>query len=172
MRREKKYKILVVCLVALKVSLLSLAGCSHRGVHQEWWRGSSHQESMATLAQHLGGFAVAMWEIGYRYRELYWAGQDQNWEYAEYQLEEMREALEKGVERRPARANSTQMILPLLDRMEKLISEKDLEAFNGGFQKLTQSCNACHTAERVSFIRIEVPRERFSTFSLPMAPGP
>jgi hypothetical protein len=67
-----------------------------------WLAGTAH-EKFDTLANQLGGFDQTMIEVGYRYIELYWAGQDENWDYARYQIEEMRSAMEKGFVRRPAR---------------------------------------------------------------------
>jgi len=36
-----------------------------------------------------------MMEVGYRYQELYWAIKDSNWAYADHQLHEMEETLER-----------------------------------------------------------------------------
>ncbi len=52
-----------------------------------------------------------MVETGYRYQELYWEGQDQNWDYAGYHLNKIKIAIENGLERRPKRAKSTENFL-------------------------------------------------------------
>lgn len=49
-----------------------------------------------------------MVETGHRYVELYWAGEDGNWEFAKYQLEKIKHTIELGIERRPKRAVSAQ----------------------------------------------------------------
>lgn len=41
---------------------------------------------------------MPMVEKGYRDQELYWAGQDENWDYADYQIEKIRKAIENGLE--------------------------------------------------------------------------
>ena len=46
-----------------------------------------------------------MVETGYRYQELYWAGQDENWEYADYQLEKIKIAIENGLDADPIEPN-------------------------------------------------------------------
>jgi len=49
----------------------------------------TEQEKINTIEKQFRGFDNAMVETGYRYQELYWAGQDENWEYADYQLEKI-----------------------------------------------------------------------------------
>lgn len=66
-----------------------------------------------------------MVETGYRYQELYWAGQDQNWEYADYQIEKIKIAIENGLERRPKRAKSAEHLLTyILPEMKKALIVK------------------------------------------------
>jgi hypothetical protein len=72
--------------------------------HASWLLQGTTDERFIRVAQHLRGFDVAMVETGYRYAELYWAGQDQNWEYAKYQVDKVRTAIQNGVARRPRRA--------------------------------------------------------------------
>src|SRR5690625_1925663 len=92
--------------------LLVLFSCnqSHESAQGQWIKGSE-QEKIDAIERNIGGFGTAMMEVGYRYQELYWAGKDQNWEYAEYQLDDLREAIENGLERRPNRAQSAQHFL-------------------------------------------------------------
>src|SRR5690606_15846238 len=72
------------------------------------------------------GFDNAMVETGYRYQELYWAGQDENWEYADYQLEKIKIAIENGLERRPKRAKSAEHLLTsVLPEMKKLLQSRN-----------------------------------------------
>jgi hypothetical protein len=57
------------------------------------------------------GFDLAMMEVGYRYTELHWAGQDKNWDYAKYQCEKIQHVIELAMERRTNRAPSAQWFL-------------------------------------------------------------
>jgi hypothetical protein len=49
----------------------------------EWLRGTVPEQTKV-LEKHLRGLDVPMFEIGYRFTELYFAGQDGNWDYAKY----------------------------------------------------------------------------------------
>lgn len=105
---------------------------------------------------------MAMAEVGYRFSELHWAGQDKNWEFAKYQSEKIRTAIRNGIERRPARAQSAQMIYPSLDALEEALKSKSKAQFKTAIENLRNTCNACHSAEKVPFIQVQFPLQRLS----------
>lgn len=88
------------------------AGCSDvgTGTGDAAWLSGTVNERFDAVARHLRGFDMAMVEVGYRYTELYWAGQDGNWPYATYQLDKIETAMANGLERRPKRAASAKML--------------------------------------------------------------
>ncbi|NQX85324.1 MAG: hypothetical protein HRT67_05395 [Flavobacteriaceae bacterium] len=52
-------------------------------------------------------FKYDNFEIGYQYQKLYWTGQNEHWELANYQLKKIKIALNLELQRRPNRAAST-----------------------------------------------------------------
>ncbi len=153
---------LLFCICLLAISIL---GCDSQKTNQKkggWLEHGSSEEKFKKVSKHLRGFDMAMVETGYRYTELYWAGKDQNWGYAAYQAEKIETAIKNGIERRPKRAKSAQMIFPVINEVKKSIAEKDLERFNSSFNNLTQTCNACHVAEKMSFVQVRFPQFRLS----------
>jgi hypothetical protein len=127
-----------------------------------WLLSGTDDERFARIAKQLRGFDVAMVETGYRYGELYWAGQDRNWGYAQYQVEKIRTAVRNGVERRPKRGPSAQMLEGVLPSVEAAIKAEDAVRFAEHFAALTAVCNACHQAERVPFVHVQPPLIRTS----------
>lgn len=103
---------------------------------------------------------MAMVETGHRYAELYWAGADRNWDYASYQLGKIETAVARGVERRPRRAASARMLDGAVGVVRQSLASRDPGAFDAAFVQLTATCNACHQAERVPFIRVVPPAVR------------
>jgi hypothetical protein len=81
------------------------------------WLSGTVDERFALVAKHLRGFDVAMLETGHRYAELYWAGRDRNWPFAQYQIDKIRTAIGNGLERRPNRAASAAMLDGPLNRI-------------------------------------------------------
>lgn len=127
-----------------------------------WLLSGTNDERFARVAKHLRGFDTAMVETGYRYGELYWAGQDDNWDFARYQLEKLRTAVGNGVERRPKRARSALALDVALVSLEEAIVLRDAVAFRGRFDALTSACNTCHEQERAPFVHVRPPSVRTS----------
>lgn len=145
---------------------LGLGACNQKSANEtaqgDWIKGTE-KEQIKTIEKQFRGFDNAMVETGYRYQELYLAGQDQNWEYADYQIEKIKLAIENGLERRPKRAPSAKHFLTYaLPAMKKSIASKDTVIFNRGFQMLTISCNNCHAMENISFFNVKMPTDRLS----------
>ena len=142
--------------------LTGITACNQSTVQGDWITGTE-AEQLKTTERHFRGLDVAMVEIGYRYQELYWAGQDDNWEYASYQLDKIKLSLTNSIERRPLRKEFGNYFLendfPL---MGEAVSKKDTTVFNDAFQIFTLSCNSCHAKEKVPFFNVTIPVVRTS----------
>jgi len=160
MKRQKMKQIFILILT------LGLFACnqhSEKETAQGVWIKGTEKEKIKTIEKQFRGFDNAMVETGYRYQELFWAGQDQNWEYADYQLEKIKIAIENGLERRPKRAKSAEHFLTyVLPEMQKSLQSKDTLIFNKNFQTMTINCNSCHAMEKVPFFKVQIPTERQS----------
>ncbi len=159
---KRSFKLLsIICVMTLSFS------CRPAGdepVGTDGWLTGDVQQKFETVASHLGGFGRAMWEVDYRYQELYWAGQDENWQYAAHQTEELEEALEDGLERRPARTESAQHFLTVaLPGLEEAIEKRDPELFESRFNVFMNTCNSCHALEGMQFISVRIPTDRRSS---------
>ncbi len=127
------------------------------------WLSRDHDAQQLQLERHLRGFDVAMVEVGHRYIDLYWAGEDANWEAAAYELQKMRLAIENGLERRPKRATSARpFLVGPLTAMDEAVAARDPELFASRFEGLTAGCNSCHALEQVPFFEVRPPEARVS----------
>ncbi|MFA9480479.1 hypothetical protein ACERK3_19605 [Phycisphaerales bacterium AB-hyl4] len=130
------------------------------GESQTWLEGDT-QEQLDQLADQFGGFSAAMVEVGYRYNELYFAGDEANWPLAKYHAEKIGDAIEKGIKRRPGRGASAQ---PFLNRelpaLVEAIEAEDGEQFHQRYERLMNACNVCHMREDVAFIQVRMPEQR------------
>jgi hypothetical protein len=149
------------------VFMILFSACRQAGdrpAGSDGWLAGDIQQKFETIARQFAGFGKTMWETDYRYQELYWAGKDLNWEYAEHQIEELEETLEHGLERRPVRAASAQQFLTsALPELEKAVIARDPELFEKRFLNLMNTCNSCHALEEMPFITVKLPRERRSS---------
>ena len=149
------------------VAAIVLASCgspaSGGAPPQPTWLSPVADERVLQLERQLRGFDLAMVETGHRYTELFWAGQDENWEAAAYHARKMRLAIENGLERRPKRAASARPFLDgALAAMEGAVASRDRARFETGFRELTAGCNACHAMEEVGFFEVQPPKTRAS----------
>ena len=98
-----------------------------------------------------------------RHIKLLLAGHELNWPLAKYELKELQESFERAVKVWPRFRG-----LPMggmidaiakgpMDELAKAIDAKDEVAFDAGYQKLTEGCNACHQAANVGMVVIKVP---------------
>lgn len=150
----------------LFASFILMQSCQNTSVNNDEsyaaeWLGENKQEIIDNIEGQFQGFSRTMVETSYRYKELYWAGMDKNWEYAEYQREHIMEAMEQGFIRRSERIQSAQQFMNVaLPAMEEAISSNDPEKFLSDFTTLTSSCNTCHAMEDVAFMTIKIPTVR------------
>lgn len=157
-------------LVVLTLTLGSLAACTQSPPAtvsgEGGWLAGTADQKFDTVAKHLRGFDMAMVETGYRYSELYWAAQDSNWGYAQYQVQKIRTAVENGFERRPKRAASAETFLKIvLPAVEDAIARRDASLLRERLVTLRSTCNTCHEAEKVEFVHVGEPQVR--TFTAP-----
>jgi hypothetical protein len=106
--------------------------------------------------------------MGYLQRfteKLYWAGEAQNWELANFYAHETEEILTEIIEHKPIKKGKEiaplvmQMAVPALENVEKAIEAADSTAFLTAYKSLIQTCNACHSATEHGFIRLQVPSQ-------------
>lgn len=145
-------------------SIGMLMSCTQQGdgdiTYGTWLKGDK-QYFVEEIEEQFGGFSAAMTEVAYRYEELYWAGMDGNWAYADYQLEHIEEAIEAGITRRPDRSLNAELFLKSdQQKMQLIIDEEDGEGFASAFNAYRQACIACHEREDVSFIPVNLPKVR------------
>lgn len=127
-----------------------------------WLRGTT-DEKLDTVANHLRGNDVVMWEVGHRHRELYRAITSENREYAAYQFEKTILAMKMGVERRPARTSSYESFFSAVEEpMMKALKNGDKASQIAAYQLMTSHCAACHATEKVAWIPVDRPWENSS----------
>jgi cytochrome c1 len=140
----------VIILLLIQV----LVACTKAEPEHAWLSGDEHQR-IATVAEHLRGNDLVMWEVRYRHNELYEAIVSGNSELAIYQLRKMEVAMIKGMERRPKRRASYewffQTAIPAMHN-----SLKNAEGLDG-YKTFTSQCVQCHSMENVGFMPVDTP---------------
>lgn len=110
------------------------------------------------------GLGTIMMEYRTRFSNVYYAVDKNNWNMAQYQVQEMTEIQEVGETTRPGRkAMLVTYENTYLDPLLTDITNKDKTKFNSDYTAAINGCNACHAASSTSdfanlgFIAITAP---------------
>jgi hypothetical protein len=124
-----------------------------------WLKAVPADKQIEAIDRQFRGFDMAMFEVNYRYTEMYFAGIEGNWDYALYTGEKIAWAIQNGYERRPRRrANAEGIFLQeAYPKVLEAIKKKDIALFKERIDVLRHACNACHAAEKVPFIQVGIP---------------
>lgn len=105
------------------------------------------------------GFGEFMSGVQVHHAKLWFAGNAQNWDLADFELHEIREALDGIKEYDTARpeTKSIDMIDAPMDSMANAVKNKDLATFKSSYTLLTKTCNDCHLATKHQFNVVKIP---------------
>lgn len=105
------------------------------------------------------GLGEFMSGIQLHHAKLWFAGQNQNWPLADFEVHEIMESLDdiQAYCRERPEIKSIGMIRPPIDSVTKAIEQKDLLHFKNSFMVLTATCNECHKATDHGFNVVIVP---------------
>jgi hypothetical protein len=98
-----------------------------------------------------------------RHERLWRAGQDKNWEFAGYELGNLRGAFNRLGRAHPMEHDISfpEMIASVtekpLEALNSAIRAKDGRAFDKAYADLTDACNSCHQALNHGVVEIKVP---------------
>jgi len=105
------------------------------------------------------GFGEFMSSIQVHHGKLWFAGKNQNWELADFEMHEIGEAIDdiKVYQSEREESKKIDMLKPALDAINDAIQKKDSLLFNSSFLLLTNTCNNCHKAVNFSFNIVKIP---------------
>jgi hypothetical protein len=105
------------------------------------------------------GFGEFMSGIQMHHAKLWFAGQNQNWPLADFEVHEIQESLDdlqNFCKDRPE-LKTIGMINPPIDSVANAVRQKDLQLFKSSFVLLTNTCNNCHRATDHGFNVVTIP---------------
>jgi hypothetical protein len=105
------------------------------------------------------GLGEFMSSIQVHHAKLWFAGENENWQLADFEIGEIKESLEDistYCSERPE-VQKIGMIEPAIDSISHAIQLKNPAMFKTGFILLTATCNNCHHATNHAFNVIKTP---------------
>jgi len=127
-------------------------------------------ERFRRLQAAMSGTDIPMWEITYRYEELYVAIQKNNPEMGLYHWNKIRERMNTAGMKRPARtANIEGMFLEsgVWESMRDALKSRSSERMRDEFMVVREVCMACHVAENLGFLNDSSAFKRTESFPHP-----
>lgn len=131
-------------------------------------QSSDLEQKVAQLERQLAqsykpGFGEFMSSIQAHHAKLWFAGQHQNWELADFEIHEIMEAIDdiKTYQSERKEASLVNMLNPSLDSLNAAIRHHNLPEFQNRFRSLTITCNKCHQATDFGFNVVKVPDQSF-----------
>lgn len=108
------------------------------------------------------GFGEFMGDIQVHHAKLWFAGQNNNWKLANFEVHEIMEAI-GNIQKYQIEREESQligMINPALDSIKNSIEQKNLEMFKSSYSLLTNACNSCHHAANFEFNVVKIPKSQ------------
>jgi hypothetical protein len=123
---------------------------------------------LETIKGKLPDQAHAMQDVGYHFSNLWFAGQKEHWQLANFYWSETRSHLRWAVRIIPKRKDTAgreidlEAILQALEKsplkqLEESIKAEDQPAFEKAYRSTVEGCYACHKASDKPFIRPQIP---------------
>src|SRR5665213_400979 len=133
--------------------------CSCHSNNQENPTPISADSLHKMMAPYAPGLGEIMGGIQTHHAKLWYAGINDNWKLAQYEIDELKERFEQArtVESERPEVKMIPLMYPSIDSINSAISRKNSEDFKAGFTLLTASCNSCHQANNFSFNVITIP---------------
>lgn len=139
--------------------IIFLSSCNEKSNNNQQLqaRVDSLEKKLATI--YRPGLGEFMSGIQVHHAKLWFAGQNENWQLADFELHEIMEALDdiKTFNTDRPEIKSLQMIYAPLDSLNKSVQQKDPASFKSNFTLLTTTCNDCHRDTDHSFNVIKIP---------------
>jgi len=105
------------------------------------------------------GFGEFMSNIQVHHAKLWFAGINENWPLADFEIHEIEESLED-IQKYQSEREETKtlpIIFVPLDSVKASIQNENLISFKSSFTTLTNTCNSCHQAVKFEFNKVKIP---------------
>ncbi len=143
----------------LVLSLLLLISCGQQHDVASGLQAKADSLQQKTVHSYKPGLGEFMLGIQVHHAKLWYAGQAQNWKLAQFEIEEINEALNDIREFNAERpeVKSISMLEPFIGSVEASIKEESTTKFITQFGLLTNTCNNCHITTHHEFNVIKIP---------------
>src|SRR5690625_617869 len=133
-------------------------GCNQSNSNDAYFENQIKELEKKIENAYTPGFGDFMGSIQNHHNKLWFAGINENWELAAFEIHELEEIFEDIENTYPDRDETEfiPMIHPGLEAVEKAVSEQNSDIFKSSYHALTNVFNTCHKATEQKFINITI----------------
>ncbi len=147
----------IISIIALAISVVS---CKNGAANSESLKKENDSLKQLLNNTYKPGFGEFMSGIQVHHAKLWFAGINNNWALADFEIHEIMEAIEgiKTYQQERPESKELGMIEPALDSVNTAIENKNPEQFKSSYALLTNTCNNCHKAVHFEFNVVTIPK--------------
>jgi hypothetical protein len=156
---NENHKLIPVTNKLVILFLFILMSCNQQSNQESQLRSKIDSLQSQLDKTYKPGLGEFMMGIQIHHAKLWFAGENQNWPLADFEIHEIRESLDDIDEfcnDRPE-VKSIGMLKGPIDSVTNAIRQKDLQLFKTSFYLLTNTCNNCHKATDHGFNVVIIP---------------
>ncbi|RTL56693.1 MAG: hypothetical protein EKK39_01080 [Sphingobacteriales bacterium] len=146
-------QLLIYCLPLIMIS------CSNHSSDYQAMQAKIDSLQKQVNKSYKPGLGEFMSAIQVHHAKLWFAGTNQNWKLADFEIHEIMEAIDDIQQYCTDRPESKEVVMlqPAIDSLNKTIASKNKLAFKSSFIFLTQTCNNCHKEVHYNFNEVVIP---------------
>jgi len=141
------------------LSLIIISACSDNSEKISQLENRIDSLQMKVNDSYKPGFGEFMSNIQIHHAKLWFAGINQNWELADFEIHEIVESFD-AIKKYQAEREESKMLMvinPPLDSIKAAVADKNPVSFKKSFTMLTNTCNSCHQAVKFEFNKVKIP---------------
>jgi hypothetical protein len=122
-------------------------------------RDQIDDKGIQSMSHYIPGFGEFMTYIQIHHAKLWFAGKNENWKLAEFEVNEIKETLAaiQKYEKERIESQALPIIYPALDSINTAIQVQEQKLFVHSYTILTNTCNTCHRAVKFEFNIVKIP---------------
>jgi len=146
--------------ILITLLTLSMLSCGQKSDNSKYLQTQIDSLEKKLSQTYKPGFGEFMGNIQIHHAKLWFAGENKNWQLADFEMNEIKENLD-GIQKYCSDRTETKsigMINLAMDSLSNSILKKNKVMFQRNYTTLTNSCNTCHQATNHEYNVITVPK--------------
>jgi hypothetical protein len=146
----------------LAIFVLGFFACNKQNVDTQKLHNQIDSLKTELSKVYKPGFGFLMTNIQAHHAKLWFAGINENWKLAKFEVKELKEITDEiqNYQKNRKETELMSMIEPGLVEIERAINSGNLDDFKKGYTQLTLACNECHKLTDFEYNIVKIPEKQ------------